>query len=233
MPPPPKPPPAPALPVGVLLVDDHPLVRDRLAAVVNAEPELRVVGEAAERAEALAQALATRPALAIVDLNLRQSSGLELIKDLGAHLPDLRVLVVSMYEATHYAERCLRAGARGYITKQEATANILEAIRTVLAGGIYLNSDLARELAARTAVRGKAGPTELRDLLSARELMVFGLIGQGCSTQVIAGQLEIGAKTVETYQWRIRQKLGLKDSRALLQAAIRYDAEGRFAAFPP
>src|SRR6187397_979632 len=132
----------------IVLVDDHPMVRERLAEVISRESDLQVCGEAEDRNEALKVIGATAPHLAIVDLTLKNSHGLELIKDLRVMHPDVRVLVVSMQEESLYAERVIRAGAQGYITKQEATRNIMEAIRRVLAGEVYLSAQLARRIAA-------------------------------------------------------------------------------------
>lgn len=204
----------------ILLVDDHPLVRERLAEVINREADLMVSGEAEDRHQAIAAILARPPDLVIVDLTLKNSDGLELIKDIHSRWPKLRMLVVSMHDESLYAERVIRAGALGYITKQEATRKILLAIRRVLSGGLYLNDRVANRIVSRLMVNaGSAGGTPA-DLLADREFQVFKLTGQGLNTHEIARQLRIGVKTVETYRARIKEKLKLKDASELLQWAI-------------
>lgn len=203
----------------VILVDDHPLVRERLAEILNREPDLAVCAEAEDRHSALAEIEQALPDLAIVDLTLKSSDGLELIKDLHARWPTLRILVVSMHDESLYAERVIRAGARGYITKQEATRSILQAVRTVIAGGIYLNPQITTQMIDRfTSVRPVTSPSV--QILADRELQVFELTGQGLNTRQISQRLHIGVKTVETYRARIREKLKLKDPTDLLKRAI-------------
>jgi DNA-binding NarL/FixJ family response regulator len=208
--------------IRILLVDDHPIVRERLAEIIHRESDLKVCAEADDRHSALAAVQASRPDLAIVDLALKNSSGLELIKDLHARWPKLVILVVSMHEESLYAERVLRAGARGYITKQEATRNIMMAIRRVLSGEIYLNEKAASTVIARLTSNPPGTDGNLTDLLTDRELQVFELTGNGWNTREIAEQLHIDVKTVETYRVRIKEKLNLKGSSELLQLAIRW-----------
>jgi DNA-binding NarL/FixJ family response regulator len=204
----------------VLLVDDHPMVRERLADVINREADLVVSGEAEDRHEAIQAILAKPPDLVIVDLKLKHSDGLELIKDVRASWPKLRMLVVSMHDESLYAERAIRAGALGYITKQEATRKILLAIRRVLTGSIYLNDKIANRLLSRlTAHAGQATATPAESLAD-RELQVFELTGRGLNTHDIAHRLRIAVKTVETYRARIKEKLKLEDGSELLQMAI-------------
>ncbi len=198
------------------------MVRERLAEVINREDDLCVCGEAEDRHQALDAIQAARPELVIIDLTLKNSSGLELIKDIRARWPGLRMLVVSMHDESLYAERVIRAGARGYITKQEATRNILLAIRRVLAGNIYLNERIATQIIGRLAEKPGATGSAPTDLLTDRELQVFELIGRGQSTRRIAGELHIDVKTVETYRARIKEKLHLTESTELLQLAIRW-----------
>ena len=204
----------------IFVVDDHPLVRERLAEVLGSQEDLRVCGEAEDRAPALEAIEATQPDLVIVDLKLKTSDGLELIKDLHARWPKLRMLVVSMYEESLYAERSIRAGARGYITKQEATRKVVEAVRCVLAGKIYLNESVANHIISRLAISGVEPAVSPTDSFTDRELQVFELTGRGLNTRQIAAQLHIAPKTVETYRARIREKLHVGDASALLQAAI-------------
>jgi DNA-binding NarL/FixJ family response regulator len=207
----------------ILLVDDHPMVRERLAEIINREADLTVCGEAEDVQEALAAIPTGRPDLVIVDLTLKNSDGLELIKDVRSRWPRLRMLVVSMHDESLYAERAIRAGALGYITKQEATRNILVAIRRVLTGAIYLNEKIACRIISRlTSQTGAAGAAPT-DLLSDRELKVFDLTGSGVSIREIANQMHIAVKTVETYRCRIKEKLKLNDSSELLQVAISWN----------
>ncbi len=204
----------------ILLVDDHPLVRERLAEILSRETDLYVCGEAEDRHLALEAVERKRPDLVIVDLTLKNSDGLELIKDLHSRWPKLLMLVVSMHDESLYAERVIRAGARGYITKQEATRSILQAVRRVLSGNIYLNEAIATHLISRLVARpGGVGATPA-ELLGDRELQVFELTGRGLNTRQIAERLHIGVKTAETYRARIREKLKLKDPTDLLQLAI-------------
>jgi DNA-binding NarL/FixJ family response regulator len=212
--------------VRIVLVDDHPVVRDGLAEAINREQDLTVCAVAEDRAEALQAVQNTRPDLAVVDLTLKDSSGLELIKDLQARWPALLILVVSMHEENLYAERVLRAGARGYMTKQQATRDIVSAIRRVLAGGIYLSEATASAVLRRLATKpGTAGGSPL-DCLTDRELQVFELTGTGLNTREIATRLRIDMKTVETYRTRIKEKLGLSNSSQLLQMAIQWGRKG-------
>lgn len=208
----------------IVLVDDHPMVRERLAEVINREADLVVCGEAEDRGGALDVIAREKPGLVIVDLTLKRSNGLDLIKDLQVMHPELRILVVSMQDESLYAERVIRAGAHGYITKQEATRNILKAIRHVLSGNLFLSPELSGEILSRMLGRSKAAMRSL-DLLSDRELQVFELVGQGFTTRQIAEQLGLDVKTVETYRGRIKDKLELKDASELLRKAIAWKHE--------
>jgi DNA-binding NarL/FixJ family response regulator len=204
----------------VLLIDDHPLVRERLAEVIHREPDLVICGAAEDRHQALTAIAAAAPDLAIVDLVLKNSDGLELIKDIHARWPKLGMLVVSMHDESLYAERVLRAGARGYITKQEATRNILRAIRRVLQGDIYLNDRIATQILSRLTTPDPAPAVSPVALLTDRELQVFEMTGHGLGIRQIAGRLRLAVKTVETYRGRIREKLKLRDAEEMLQRAI-------------
>ena len=204
----------------ILLVDDHPMVRERLAGVINREADLMVCGEAEDRHEAIAAILARPPDLAIVDLTLKHSDGLELIKDISKRWPKLRMLVVSMHDESLYAERAIRAGALGYITKQEATRKILLAIRRVLSDNLYLNERVANRIVTRLMAKSAPVTGAPADLLADREFQVFEMTGRGLNTHEIAGRLHIGVKTVETYRSRIKEKLRLTDASELLQLAI-------------
>jgi DNA-binding NarL/FixJ family response regulator len=209
----------------VLIVDDHPAVREALATRIATQPDLAVCGEAADLAEALQIAAATDPDVAVIDIGLKTASGIELIKRLKARNDKVRMVVWSMYSEELYAERALRAGAMAYLTKEKGSGQIIDAIREVLAGNVYLSASMTRKLLKRTVGQGpqdsgRAG----MDALSDRELEVFRLIGQGLKTQEIAAQMHLSVNTVETYRDRIRAKLHLSDglelARCALQAAL-------------
>lgn len=211
----------------ILLVDDHPMVRERLAEVINREPDLTVCAEAEDRSEAIEAIQARQPALVIVDITLKNSDGVELIKDIHSRWPGLLMLVVSMHDESLYAERVLRAGARGYITKQEATRSILRAIRRVLDGQVFLNENIASQIIARLTAPNSQNTTSPVDSLADRELQVFELTGRGLNTRQIAEHLHIGVKTVETYRHRIREKLKIEHAADLLRSAITWAHQGR------
>ena len=206
----------------ILIVDDHPLVRLSLREFIRREKDLEVCGEAEDREQALTAATATKPHLAIVDLTLKSSNGMELIKDLREQHPDVQILVLSMHDETIHAERAIRAGARGYITKQEATTKVMVAIRQILNGEIYWSERAAARVASKIAGPSRSVNESPVDCLTDRELQVFEMIGSGRSTRQIAAALHIDVSTVETYRARIKEKLNLKDSLALLQFAIRW-----------
>jgi DNA-binding NarL/FixJ family response regulator len=204
----------------VLIVDDHPLVREGLAARISAQHDMAVCGEAADVEEALELLHKTNPTLMIVDLALKNGHGLDLIARVKKRGDGTLMLVVSAYEDSLFAERALRAGAHGYINKQEAQENILLAIRTVLRGTRYLSPEMTAWLVDR-AIDG----TDTRRgivSLSNRELEVFELIGQGKSTRAIAGQLGLSVHTIETHREKIRAKLGLVDGAALARRAAEW-----------
>jgi len=217
---------APQEKLRILLVDDHPMVRERLAEVIEREPDLTICGEAEDRFGALDVIATKRPQLAIIDLTLKDSQGIELIKDVRSRFPETLMLVVSMHDELLHAERVIRAGAKGYITKQEATRKIMLAIRTVLKGEVYLSEKMASRIAARALGSPKAGNVSPMSLLSDRELSVFQMIGQGHGTRQIAESLHLDIRTVETYRARIKEKLSLKDANELLQYAIRWSETG-------
>jgi DNA-binding NarL/FixJ family response regulator len=205
----------------IFLVDDHPLVREWLASLLRLQPDLEVCGEAADPGQALGAMAARPPDVAIVDLSLKRGSGLELIKSLRVQFPAVQVLVLSMHEEIGDVERALRAGARGYVMKRESTGQIVTAVREVHAGRIYADPTVLAALAERMVGRPTQAPATSAEALSDRELDVFRRIGQGHSTRRIATDLRISMKTVQTYQARIREKLGLADAGELVRAAVR------------
>jgi DNA-binding NarL/FixJ family response regulator len=215
-------------PARILIVDDHPAIREALAIRLAGEADLEVCGEAASVAEALQRADATVPDVAIIDLSLKSGSGLDLIKRLREKHEKLLMIVWSMYGEDLYAERVLRAGARGYINKEQATGQIIDAIRQVLRGKVYLSPTLTQKLLERK-VGNSSGESKAASVgdLSDRELDVFRLIGQGVKTADIANRLHLSVKTVETYRDRIRQKLDLKDGSELTHLATQWVLENR------
>lgn len=206
----------------ILLVDDHPLVRESLRRIIEREADLSVCGETDNGRHALELVAAVNPHLVILDLTLKDSHGLELIKNLSDSHPDVLMLVFSMHEETLHAERVIRAGARGYLAKEEPSAKVLQAIRKVLSGEIYWSEKAANWVASQIASRPRPSSDFSVDLLTDRELQVFELMGEGQSTRQIASVLHIDASTVETYRARIKEKLHLKNSSELLQYAIRF-----------
>ncbi|HTQ32130.1 MAG TPA: response regulator transcription factor [Opitutaceae bacterium] len=214
----------------VFVVDDHPLVREWLINLIQRRGDLEVCGEAEDAATARAAMARARPDIVIVDLSLKNGSGLDLIKDLRVQHPAVRILVLSMHEDASYAERALRAGARGYVMKRESTGQIIEAIHEVLRGGVYASPKLLAGLAERIVddPARKSGTRSPADLLSDRELEVFRLLGGGLETRRVAGQLNLSIKTVQCYAARIKEKLGLNNASELMREAVRWaDAERR------
>jgi DNA-binding NarL/FixJ family response regulator len=208
--------------IRVFLVDDHPIVRQALKLAMRHERDLEVCGEADDREEALRGIAVSEPDLAIVDLRLRDSEGLELVRDLRDRHPKVISLVLSMQDETMSAERAVRAGARGYISKREAPGKIIEAVRKVLGGEIYWSEKAAAQVASKIASPSRPATSSAIDHLSDRELQVFEQIGLGHSTNEIAESLHIDISTVETYRSRIKEKLNLKSGSELLQTAIRW-----------
>src|ERR1700678_563024 len=203
----------------VFVVDDHPLLRQGLAMLINRESDLMVCGEAEEAPTAMKALAAARPDILIVDISLNGPDGLDLLKNIRALYPSLPVLILSMHDESIYAERALRARANGYIMKQEATERVLVAVRRILAGDIYLSDRMAHKL-LHQYISGSADINSRLSTLSDRELEVFRLIGEGRSTRQIAEKLHLSIKTVETYQAHIKEKLSLHSGRELVQHAI-------------
>ncbi len=210
----------PPLKRTVFLVDDHPLVRDWLTQLINREPDLIICGDASTAEEAIAQIGLVKPDLAVVDISLQATSGLDLIKSIRPLYPKTLLLVLSMHEETVYAERALRAGARGYVIKRESTEQIIAAIRKVLAGGIYLSETHAVGLAENLIKQADSSAQRLEDQLSSRELEIFRELGQGHKTSQVAEKLGISLKTVHSYCARIKEKLHLSNSTELLREAV-------------
>src|SRR5262249_50882267 len=206
----------------VLIVDDHPAVREALSFRISRQTDLMVCGEAADLSEALHLVAKTNPDVAVIDISLRTGNGLDLIKRIRMRSPSVRMLVLSMYSEALYAERALRAGALGYITKEQATDKILDAIRAVLANQVYLNDQLAGHLLRRRVGPGPVPGDSPLERLSDRELEAFELFGQGLSTQAVAEKMRLSPKTIDTYRSRIKDKLDLANANEVVQRAAQW-----------
>jgi DNA-binding NarL/FixJ family response regulator len=206
----------------VFLVDDHPLVREGLVNLIERQPDLSVCGQAGTAAAAFEAMTRLTPDIALVDLSLEASSGLELIKQLQALPAPPPVLVLSMHDEALYAERALRAGARGYIMKRSAPRHVIDAIRQVLDGKLYMSEALAARMAEKyVGARAVAGESPIA-LLSDRELEVFQKLGEGWETRRIASELHLSPKTVQVYCGRIKEKFSLTNATELIREAVRW-----------
>ena len=208
----------------VVIVDDHPLFRERLSELITNELDMEVCGEAADAQQAIDLIRNTSPDLAIVDITLKGSSGLELIKSIKALSIGVPVLVLSMHDESLYAERALHAGATGYITKHESAENVLLAIRRVLAGEVYLSGTMTSVFLKSLTTGLKSMPRPL-DRLTDRELEVLELIGRGHTTRQIAETLQLGVATVDTYRARVKEKMNFRTATELQHFAIRWVRE--------
>jgi DNA-binding NarL/FixJ family response regulator len=203
----------------IFLVDDHPVLRDGLRRLLEAEPDLQICGEAENARKVFDKIDTANPELAIVDISLPGPSGLEIIKSLKARFPDLRILVLSMHDEALYAERSLRAGAKGYVMKQAPTEYLLTAVRRVLKDEIYLSQALSTQLLGMFVTQ-KATPGSVLQKLSDRELEIVRLIGKGFTTGEVAAELGISSKTVESHRGNIRRKLNLRSGSQLMRFAL-------------
>jgi DNA-binding NarL/FixJ family response regulator len=203
----------------ILLVDDHAVVRFGIAQLINRQPDLEVCGEEENAGAALSAAERLKPDLVIADLSLKDSSGLELVRNLKARFPTMPILVLSVHDESVYAEVAFRAGAHGYLMKDQALEKVLEAIRRVLGGSVYVSDAMAVKLLQKQLQGHGVSGTSPADLLSDRELEVFELIGRWKTTRQIAQELHISVKTVEYYREQIKRKLGLKNAAELVQHA--------------
>jgi len=207
----------------ILVVDDHPIVRQGLALMVNREADLVVCGEAEDATSAMLVLVSARPDVLIVDISLNGPDGIDLLKTIRIQHPSLPVLILSMHDESIYAERALRAGANGYIMKQEATEKVLVAVRRILNGEIYVSDRIANKM-LKHYITG-SGTLRVSSIagLSDRELEVFRLIGEGHGTRQISKELHLSIKTVESYQAHIKEKLSLSSARELMQHAIEWN----------
>jgi len=206
----------------IVIIDDHPIVRRGFAQLINREADLTVVGEAEDHLSAQTVISETKPDLALVDLTLKESDGLELIKTINAQYPKVKTMVISLHDERVYAERALRAGAKGYIMKSEATENVMTAIRTVLKGSMYLSDDMQERMLSQFAGNSKKETSPI-DVLSDREFEVFRMIGDGLETREIAKRLTLSVKTIETYKSHLKTKLDLHSSTELIQRAVEWN----------
>jgi DNA-binding NarL/FixJ family response regulator len=207
----------------IFLVDDHPLVREGLANLINEQNDLVVCGEAEDSAGAITGIGKTRPDVALVDISLKNESGLELVKNLESQFPLVALIVLSMHDEALYAERALRAGARGYVMKRESTRSVLASIRRVLEGGVYVSERVVNSMARRFSSSSKGAESSPVERLSDRELEIFRLLGQGRTTAQIAEDLHLSLKTVQAYCARAKEKFGVSSLGELLRAAIRWE----------
>jgi DNA-binding NarL/FixJ family response regulator len=211
----------------ILIVDDHPVVREGLVMNLATQPDLEVCGEAEDLPGALAILASTRPDVAIIDISLKNSNGIELIRRIRERPEEVRILVWSMYPENLYAERALRAGAQGYLNKGQATHEVLDAVRAILQDRVYVSGKLADQL-LHQAVGQKAEARSGIDRLSDRELEAFQLIGEGMTTESIAEKMHVSPKTVETFRARIKEKLGISNLTELIQQAAQWVVESKY-----
>ncbi len=205
----------------VVLIDDHPIMRHGLAQLVRGEAGLDVCGEAGSAREGLEVVGRLKPDLAIIDLTLPDKNGLELVKDIRAMHPATQCLVLSMHDEALYGERSLRAGARGYVMKEEAADHLINAIQKVLGGGLYVSETLNARMLEQVTGSARARTTGM-DSLTDRELEILALVGKGVATKNIATQLSISARTVEAHRSHIKEKLGITDGAALVRYAVQW-----------
>jgi DNA-binding NarL/FixJ family response regulator len=213
------------LPKKIFIVDDHPMMREGLAQLLSHETDLAVCGEAEDAAEALSKIETLKPDLVLLDITLRSTNGLELLKDLRIRVPDLAILIISMHDESLYAERALRAGARGYIMKQEGGKKLMEGIRQVLSGRTYVSEKISAKILDTFSGRRSAAASPV-ELLTDREFEVFQLIGRGSSTKEIAAQLHVSVKTVEVHRVNIKEKLAIGTAAELIHYAVRWIESG-------
>jgi len=213
---------APTQPVRLFIIDDYPIVRQGLTQLVAQEPGFMICGQSAEGEQALKSIHQVKPDLVILDIALRGVNGLELIRQIKSAHPQVRILVLSMLDESLYAERALRAGASGYVMKEEATDKLLLALRQVLDSQIYVSKAMFDKILRKSSSPPPALQSSPIERLSDRELQVFRLIGQGRGTNQIAKDLSLSTKTIDTYREHIKQKLDLADAGAVREYAIRW-----------
>jgi DNA-binding NarL/FixJ family response regulator len=210
-----------------LIVDDHPVVREGLAMHLATQPDLEICGEAEDLSGALTLVESARPHVAIIDISLKNSNGIELIRRIKDRGDAVRILVWSMYPESLYAERALRAGAQGYLNKGQATRHVLDAVRAILQGKVYVSGAIAEQLLQHVVGRKRQECSAI-DRLSDRELEAYQLIGEGMTTESIARKMHVSPKTVETFRARIKEKLGISKLTELIQRAAQWVVESKY-----
>lgn len=226
------PPPAASPRKKILIVDDHPIVRQGIRSLFSQEPDLEIYAEAETAAEAMQAVRKQEIDAAIIDITLRGTDGLELTKALHAEFPGLPLLIMSMHDESLYAERALRSGANGYIMKQEVADNVVSALRSVMNGRIYVSDGIRETLLVRLAGQPNDTTQSPLERLSDRELEVFRMIGQGLSTRDIAAQLHLSVKTIETYRAHIKDKLHIANAIELVRQAVQWVEKGEWGGEP-
>lgn len=209
-------------PSRILIIEDHPLLRQGIAALINGEKDLMVCGEVNDAREAVAAVQKHNPDVVLLDLSLQGMSGIEVLKNLKVHFPKIVVLILSMHDEVMYAPRALRAGATGYVMKQESPENVIAAIRKVLAGEVSISAKMGTKMLNRFSGRNDGALSSPIDLLSDRELEVFSLLGQGNGTREIAEKLHLSVKTIESHRAHIKEKLDLENAAQLIRHAIQW-----------
>jgi len=207
----------------IFIVDDHPLVREGLSNLINGQDDLIVCGEAEGSVQAIAGIRKARPNVALIDISLRNESGLELVKNLGSQFPHVALIVLSMHDEALYGERAMRAGASGYVMKRETSKSVLASIRRVLEGGVYVSEKIVNRMARKVGRSREPVASSPVERLSDRELEIFRLLGQGRTSSQIADDLKLSLKTVQAYCARAKQKFGVTSLTDLLREAIRWE----------
>lgn len=210
----------------IFIVDDHPLLRRGLAELINREPDMIFCGEAEDSPSAMKSIAQIKPDLVIVDISLKGYNGIELIKNIKAFDQKIQVLVLSMHDESVYAMRVLKAGAKAYVMKQEVVDKVMEAVRRIRAGKVFVSERVASRMLDQVVVGGDPAPDSPVDLLSDRELEIVNMIGSGLPTREIAAKLHISIKTVESHRARIKEKLNLQNAIQLVQFCVRWVEEG-------
>ncbi len=210
----------------IFIVDDHPLLRRGLAELINREPDMVFCGEAEDSPSAIKMISQIKPDLVIVDISLKGYNGIELIKNIKAFDSKIQILVLSMHDESIYAMRVLKAGAKAYVMKQEVVDKVMEAVRRIRAGKVFVSERVASRMLDQVVVGGDPAPDSPVDLLSDRELEIVNMIGSGLPTREIAGKLHISIKTVESHRARIKEKLNLQNAIQLVQFCVRWVEEG-------
>ena len=206
----------------ILIIDDHPLLRQGIAALINSQKDFTVCGELNEAKQAITVIQKTDPDVVILDLALQGTSGIEVLKNLKVQFPKIRVLVLSMHDESIYAPRALRAGAMGYVMKQEAPEKVIAALRKILAGEVALSAEMGTKMLSRLSGNRSASSLSPMDALSDRELEVFNLLGHGSGTREIANRLHLSVKTIESHRAHIKEKLHLDTAAQLVRHAIQW-----------